>query len=436
MKKKANKKIFVLDTNVLLHDHNSIYKFEENDIVLPITVLEEIDKFKIGNDTINFNAREFTRELDKITSEKDELIEKGISLGKHLGKLSIISINEFSDKMKRSFPDKTKDHMILSVAENYHNSKTNESVVFVSKDINLRVKARSIGLKAQDYKNDKVENTDFMKKENILKVDNDVVDQLYKSNVIPTSIKSGENQYYILKSDKNSGLAKYSNNTLTRIEKNKCFGITPRNAEQTFALDCILNKDIQLVALTGKAGTGKTLITLAGALQQHKKFLQIMMARPIVSLSNKDLGYLPGDVNEKIGPYMLPLFDNLGVIKHSLGKTSKDIRVIENMQQEERLIISPLAYIRGRSLSNTFMIIDEAQNLTPHEIKTIITRAAEGTKLVFTGDIEQIDSPYLDEHSNGLSYLIEKMTGQEIFTHINLMKGERSFLSDLASKLL
>jgi len=212
--------------------------------------------------------------------------------------------------------------------------------------------------------------------------------------------------------------------------------IDPRNAEQTFSIDALTRQEIQLVALTGKAGTGKTLLALATAMHQRKSYKQIFLARPIVPLANRDIGYLPGDVQEKLDPYMQPLHDNLTVIKHQFNQNSNEYQKIEEMLKEEKLLITPLAYIRGRSLSKIFFIVDEAQNLTPHEVKTIITRAGEGTKLVFTGDIEQIDSPYLDTGSNGLTYLTDKMRGQEIFAHVNLVKGERSFLAELASKLL
>ena len=245
-------------------------------------------------------------------------------------------------------------------------------------------------------------------------------------------------QYYILKNGKSSALAHFDpfNKVLGRVEKQKAYGIEPRNAEQAFALDALMRPEIQLVSLTGKAGTGKTLLALAAALYQRKLFTQIFLARPIVPLANRDMGFLPGDVKEKIEPYMQPLMDNLAVIKHKFSQQSPEFTKIDDLLKTEKLVITPLAYIRGRSLSRVFFIVDEAQNLTPHEVKTIITRAGEGTKMIFTGDIEQIDSPYLDSHSNGLSYLSDKMRGQDIFAHVNLVKGERSFLADLASNLL
>ncbi|MFW6222718.1 MAG: PhoH family protein, partial [Bacteroidota bacterium] len=245
-------------------------------------------------------------------------------------------------------------------------------------------------------------------------------------------------QYLILKGGNSSVLAHFDpfNSMVERVEKKKTFGIEPRNAEQTFSFDALLRPEVQLAALTGKAGTGKTLLALAAAIQQSDLYSQVFLARPIVPLSNRDLGFLPGDVKEKIGPYMQPLYDNLSVIKHKFKPQSKEQLMIEEMQSSEKLVISPLAYIRGRSLSKVYFIVDEAQNLTPHEVKTIITRAGEGTKMIFTGDIEQIDSPYLDVQSNGLSYLTSKMQGQDLFAHVNLVKGERSYLAEMASNLL
>ncbi len=439
---KKPKKLFVLDTNVILHDYKCIYNFEENDIVIPIVALEELDHFKKGNEMINFHAREFARELDKIAGDK--LFNGGLQLGKDHGKLRIETGKPFSEEMLQSFADRNPDHRILAIADYLRKNNPDRPVILVSKDINLRMKAKSLGLVAQDYLSDKVQDIDVLKKE--IEVVNNINDaqiqKLYEGHegVAPKeyNITAYPNQYFILKGNKSSALARYDNasKTLHRVEKFKTFGIDPRNSEQTFSLDALLRPEIQLVALTGKAGTGKTLLALAAALHQEANFNQILLARPIVALSNRDLGFLPGDVNEKIGPYMQPLFDNLAVIRNKFKSSSKEFQLIEEMQRTEKLVITPLAYIRGRSLSNVFFIVDEAQNLSPHEIKTIITRAGEGTKLIFTGDIHQIDHPYLDMKSNGLSYLSDKMHGQEIFAHINLVKGERSFLAELASNLL
>ena len=444
MRKKHNKKLFIIDTNVLLHDYKCIYNFEENDVIIPIVVLEELDKFKRGNDIINFHAREFTRELDKLSG--DMLLTANIPLGENLGNLHIETGRDFSDKVNQSFPERTADHRILAIADYVTSSNKDKTVVLITKDINLRMKAKSLGIIAQDYENDKVADIDDLYKGITVMegVDQGLISKLYE---LPEGVSSDEfkvekdlkgHQFFIMKNNGSSALAHYNpaNKMLTRVIKQTTYGIDPRNAEQTFAIEALSNPDIQLVSLTGKAGTGKTLLALAAALQQHKRYKQIFLARPIVPLANRDLGFLPGDVKEKMDPYMQPLYDNLTVIKHKFSHQSPEFLRINDMMKEEKLVITPLAYIRGRSLSSIFFIVDEAQNLTPHEIKTIITRAGEGTKMVFTGDIEQIDSPYLDIASNGLSYLSDKMKNQDIFAHVNLVKGERSFLAELASKLL
>jgi PhoH-like ATPase len=444
MRRKHNKKLFIIDTNVLLHDYKCIYNFEENDIIIPIVVLEELDKFKRGNDLINFHAREFTRELDKLSG--DMLLTANIPLGENLGNMHIETGKDFSEKVSQSFPERTADHRILAIAEYVCGANKDKTVVLITKDINLRMKAKSLGIIAQDYENDKVANIDDLYKGiRILDgVNQESISKLYE---IPEGVGSTEfnlepnltgHQFFIMKNNGSSALAHYNpvNKTLSRVIKQTTYGIEPRNAEQTFAIEALSNPDIQLVSLTGKAGTGKTLLALAAALQQHKRYKQIFLARPIVPLANRDLGFLPGDVKEKMDPYMQPLYDNLTVIKHKFSHQSPEFLRINDMMKEDKLVITPLAYIRGRSLSSIFFIVDEAQNLTPHEIKTIITRAGEGTKMVFTGDIEQIDSPYLDTASNGLSYLSDKMKDQDIFAHVNLVKGERSFLAELASKLL
>ncbi len=444
MRKKRNKKLFILDTNVLLHDYKCIYNFEENDIIIPIVVLEELDKFKRGNDLINFHAREFTRELDKLSG--DMLLTANISLGENLGNLHIETGKDFSEKVSQSFPERNSDHRILAIADWVCSNNKDKTVILITKDINLRMKAKSLGIMAQDYENDKVANIDDLYKgiRVLDKVKQDSINKLYE---IPDGVSISEfnvdsnisgHQFFIMRNNGSSALAHYNpvNKTLNRVIKQTTYGIDPRNAEQTFAIEALCNPEIQLVSLTGKAGTGKTLLALAAALSQNKRYKQIFLARPIVPLANRDLGFLPGDVKEKMDPYMQPLFDNLTVIKHKFSHQSPEFMRINDMMKEEKLVITPLAYIRGRSLSSVFFIVDEAQNLTPHEIKTIITRAGEGTKMIFTGDIEQIDSPYLDTASNGLSYLSDKMKDQDIFAHVNLVKGERSFLAELASKLL
>lgn len=442
VKKMSRKKIFVLDTNVLLHDHTCLQNFQDNDVVIPIVALEELDHFKKGNETINFNAREFARELDRIAG--DSLFNGGISLGKDRGNLRIVTGKQPSDEMRLSFSENTPDHRILAIADYERRQNPNTPVILVSKDINLRMKAKSIGLMAEDYLTDKIANIEAIDRE-IQQIDNlsdESIAALYQpeSRLQPDSIglKPQPNECFELHANASTALAIFNPTTqrLEPVEKTRAFGIEPRNSEQTFALHVLTDPNLLLVALTGKAGTGKTLLALAAALAQEEQFETIMLTRPIIPLSNRDIGFLPGDIDAKIGPYMQPLFDNLSVIKGALKSTSRSFVRIEEMQRNGKLIISPLAYIRGRSLSNSFIIVDESQNLTPHEVKTIITRAGEGTKIVFTGDIYQIDHPYLDTRSNGLSYLTEKMAGQAVFAHINLVKGERSQLADLASDLL
>ena len=443
MTKVKSTKIFVLDTNVILHDHSCIYQFQDNDIVLPITVLEELDKFKKGNEQINFQAREFVRNLDKIVGDK--LFNGGIKLGTDLGKLIIATGKPFSEEMKISFRDDIPDHRILSVADFYTKEDPQRLTIFVSKDINLRMKAKSLGIKAEDYENDKVKDFQIFEKSiaEIENIDDSLIDTIYNEGSLPVSkIKLKEkpyaNNYYILKGTSSNVLVRYEHvsERLIRIEKKKAYGISPRNAEQTFSFNALLDPEIKLMSLTGKAGTGKTLLALAAALEQNETYGQILLARPLVALSDKDIGFLPGDAASKISPYMQPLFDNLSVIKNNYSNRSPEFMKIDEMLKTEHLLITPLAFIRGRSLSNVFFIVDEAQNLTPHEIKTIITRAGEGTKMVFTGDLHQIDTPYLDMKSNGLAYMTDKMHGQEIFSHVNLVKGERSYLAELASNLL
>ena len=440
------KKNFVLDTNVILHDYKCIENFQENDIYLPIVVLEELDKFKKGSDQINYNAREFVRELDTLTS--NDLFLKGASLGPGKGTLHVVTGDKYQEKIYQSFPEKTADHRILSCTLSVAESEKDRKVktILVTKDVNLRMKARSLGIEVEDYITDKVINVDIFKRAQDIyeNIDPDLIDKMYASpdgidaDLFDIKSKLEPNECFILKSVRNSVLARYNpfTNKFKKVEKASNYGIQPRNAEQSFAFEVLNDPDVKLIGLTGKAGTGKTLLALASALKQANVYKQILLARPIVDLANKDLGFLPGDEKQKVAPYMQPLFDNLNVIKGQFAPGGSDARKIDDLQKNGQLVIEALAFIRGRSLSETFCIIDEAQNLTPHEIKTIITRAGEGTKMVFTGDIQQIDSPYLDAQSNGLAYMVDKMKGQELFAHINLIKGERSQLSELASDLL
>lgn len=440
---KTQKKIFVLDTNVVLHDSSCIYQFKEHDVVIPVTVLEELDAFKKGNESINFHAREFARNVDAMSG--DHIFNGGIKIGAGLGKITVRLDEEFHKDIHAAFSSGKPDHHILNTAYCLAKEQSHREVILVSKDVNLRMKAKAVGLPAQDYKNDQVKNLTelYTGHRTVENVDEDVIGQLHSNPhaVHPEDLPTNHfvpNEFMVLRNGKQSALAVYDaeHQTISKIEKNVAYGIAPKNAEQIFALNALMNPDIQLVTISGKAGTGKTLLALAAALEKRKMYRQIFMARPIVPLSNKDIGYLPGDIASKLNPYMTPLFDNLGVIKNQYAENDPNFTRITQMMQEEKLVIEPLSYIRGRSLVKIYFIVDEAQNLTPHEVKTIITRAGEGTKVVLTGDIYQIDHPYLDSQSNGLSYLIEKMQGQKLYAHINLEKGERSKLAELASNLL
>lgn len=436
-------KLFVLDTSVLLHDHDAIMHFEKHDVAIPITVLEELDKFKIGNDTKNFSAREVIRFIDKLSANGG--LQQWISLGRTLGSFKVLLDTQPKEIDAESIYGSGKnDHKIINAVLAVKEQETRKDVILVTKDINLRIKAKALGILAEDYETGKVHSQELEKSSNstLEGVDSDVIKQLFLKGTIEENGVLGAqkvaNGYYILKNGKSSSLAYFNpmSDTIHRVEKEYTSGIKPKNAEQAFAINALMNNNIKLVALQGVAGTGKTLLALAAALEQHKLFQQIILARPLVPLSNKEIGFLPGDAKDKIGPYMEPLWDNLKFIKSQFGENEKKHKHIVEMEESGRILITPLAFIRGRSLSNILFIVDEAQNLTPHEVKTIITRAGEGTKIVFTGDVHQIDTPYLDENSNGLAYLIDRLKGQNLFAHVRLEKGERSELANLANELL
>jgi PhoH-like ATPase len=446
MSKKAvvEKKIFVLDTSVIIYSHEAIKNFEEHDVVIPITVLEELDNFKKGNDTKNFEAREFIRFIDQVSASGSLTTWIPIEQGSKRGNFMVHMNGNSGIDAEKVFGEKKPDHKILNVALSLKKEHPKRKVILVTKDINLRLKAKALDVTAEDYETGKIKNIDTLYKGYVTvdDVETELINKIYKEGTCHykelTKEKPLPNQYFVLRNAKNSVLAFYNHftETIERVEKTYAYNIKPRNAEQVFAINSVLNPEIKLVTLQGVAGTGKTILALAGALEQNKEFNQYYLARPIVPLSNKDIGYLPGDVKSKLNPYMEPLWDNLKLIQNQFKETDKAYKKITEMLEKEKLVITPLAYIRGRSLSNIFFIVDEAQNLTPHEIKTIITRAGENTKIIFTGDIHQIDSPYLDAQSNGLSYLIEKFKGQPIYSHITLEKGERSELANLANDLL
>ncbi len=443
MTKKKTRKIFVLDTSVILYDHNAIKNFEENDIAIPITVLEELDNFKKGNDTRNFEARSFIRWLDEIAENRP--LTDWINLnGPTKGKFKVVmNSNKIKVDANTAFGERKNDHKILNATMAVTEEAKDAKVTLVTKDICLRVKAKSLDLNAEDYETGKIKEIDqlYSGKTEKTRITATAVDNLFEHGSLAASefkIKDPQaNHYYILKSGKKSILSYYNPKTdlIERVEKSTAFKIKPRNAEQTFAMHALLNPDIKLITLRGIAGTGKTLLAIACALEQRRNYQQIYVTRPIIPLSNKDIGYLPGDVKSKLDPYMQPIWDNLKFLKTNLGNDPQAKR-IDEMVENEKIAIAPLAYIRGRTLSNVFFIVDEAQNLTPHEVKTIISRAGENTKIIFTGDIFQIDTPYLDAQSNGLSYVIDKVKNHPLFAHVTLEKGERSDLANLANELL
>lgn len=439
----ATPKIFVLDTSVILYNHTALTSFDAHDVVIPIPVLEELDHFKKGNDIINFEARAFIRTLDNY-SEGRPLTDWIPLNGKDKGQFKVALDGETTPDACQVFGEDKPDHRILNAALRLRSEHPDRKVVLVSKDVNLRIKARALDLQAEDFETGKIKHVDTLYdgKTTVEGVSATLIEQIYQEGFAGWKelfkVEPIPHHYFILKNSKTSVLCYYNplSGLLERVEKTSAFQIKPRNAEQVFALHALMNPEVQLVTIQGVAGTGKTLLALAAALEQRRNFRQIYLARPIVPLSNKDLGYLPGDIKSKLNPYMEPLFDNLKFIQSGFEEKEKDGKKISEMLENEKLVITPLAYIRGRSLSHIFFIVDEAQNLTPHEVKTIITRAGEGTKIIFCGDIYQIDTPYLDAQSNGLSYLIDKMHRHPIHAHITLEKGERSELANVANQLL
>ena len=421
------KKIFVLDTSVILYDHNALNNFKEHDVAIPIQVLEELDHMKTGNETRNAEARSFIRLMDAASGQL--LINQWVPLnGAKGGRFKVVmDYNPGPLDAEAIFGKDKFDNRILNAALGLKHEFPEKRVVLVSKDICLRLKAKSLDLQAEDYETGKIKNVDALYTgQSII---NNVSEEVFKSlkadggfdGSLLNLADPAANHFYILKG---------------KLKARSVFNISPRNDEQAFAIDALLNPSIKLVTIQGKAGTGKTLLAIASALEQRKDYRQIYVTRPIVALSNKDIGFLPGDVKSKIDPYMAPIWDNLRFIKEQYQDDPKMQARIDEFVSSEKIMISPLAYIRGRTLSKIFFIIDEAQNLTPHEIKTIISRAGEETKIVFTGDIYQIDTPYLDAESNGLSHLIENAKNHPLYAHITLDKGERSELANLANDLL
>lgn len=449
------KKIFVLDTSVLLFDSQALFKFQDNDIVICITVLEEIDKFKRDATETGRNARTFSRYLDDL--RKKGRLSQGVPLGKNLGNLRIDLAEEERNRLSRAplLVGNITDHILLEMTLRL-SRKSKYLVVFVSKDTNLRVRADTLGLHTEDYEPTPVDIEHLYSGISELRVSGKLIDKFFQDRKMEVNgrFKLNPNQFVILKDETNeshTALSRYdiSQQALCPLRKRQegIWGIFPKNAEQNFALDLLLDDKIKLVTLVGKAGTGKTLLALATGLYKtidEGNYHRLLVSRPIFPMG-KDIGYLPGDIEQKLNPWMQPVFDNIEFIlgNPTLGAKERDLvpsrrptnRCAELMNQG-MLNIEPLTYIRGRSIPNQYMIVDEAQNLTPHEIKTIITRVGENTKVVITGDCYQIDNPFIDSSNNGLTYVIERFKQESIAGHVTLTKGERSQLAELATNLL
>lgn len=437
------KKIFVLDTNVLLHDPKAIFSFEDNDVVIPIVVIEELDKFKKGIDEIGRNARQVSRILDEYRLKGK--LSQGVQL-EGGGCLRVELNHQSPDRLPSELIATKADNRILATALNLKNDDL--PVILVTKDTNLRIKADALGMRAEDYQSDTITLDDLYSGEMELLVEPGAIDEFYTSGEMAApDPKPLPNQFVLLKNKANpsqTALSRYQlqKNALVPITgiKHGVWGINARNKQQQFALDLLLNDDIRLVTLVGKAGTGKTLLALAAGLDktiESRSFQRLVVSRPVFPMG-KDIGFLPGDIEEKLRPWMQPIRDNLDFLVGSSGgpgrvKGKKDLQSLFDLGMIE---VEPLTYIRGRSMPNQYLIVDEAQNLTPHEIKTIITRAGEGTKVVLTGDPYQIDNPYIDSESNGLTFVVERFKEEAIAGHITLVKGERSDLAELAATLL
>ncbi len=442
------KKIFVLDTSVILYDPQCLFKFEDNQVVIPIIVIEEVDQFKKDLSETGRNARQFSRILDEI--RKKGSLTTGVSLQKG-GVLKVDLVHE----PEKYLPDdllshKKADHRILAVALKLKKQDSKTPVVFITKDVNLRVKADALGLISVDYEPSKVSIEELYSGIKHFLVPSEVIDTFNSQKRLPIDDRELFPNSYVLLIDqhdeKHISLGRFLSQEKVIVPINDTsrgiWGIKPRNIEQRFIMDALLDDTISLVTLVGKAGTGKTLLALACGLEKtldEGKYQKLLVSRPVFPLG-KDIGYLPGEIEEKLNPWMQPIFDNIDYIVSFAGvdKESKRSKggAWRELITQGMLNIEPLTYIRGRSLAYQFLIVDEAQNLTPHEIKTIITRAGEGTKVVLTGDCYQIDNPYIDSSNNGLTYVVEAFKKEKIAAHATLVKGERSQLAELATNLL
>lgn len=439
------KKNFVLDTNVLLHDPRSIFGFGDNDVVIPIYVIEEVDNFKRDLSTLGRNARQVSRSLDEFRARGK--LREGVPIGDAHGHLRVLVAEH---KLPHGVGNgHTIDDQILAVALELAQREQDTPTVFVTKDTNLRIRADALGLHAEDYDVEGVVLDELWSGSSVLDVSPEDVNAFYAGGALPA--EEGReppppNAFVVLRDRTNpqhSAVGKYSASKqayvpLIKTPKEGVWGIRPRNKEQSFALDLLLNDEVRLVTIVGKAGTGKTLLAIAAGLQKTMEdgvYQKMLVSRPIFPLG-RDLGYLPGSVEEKLNPWMQPIFDNVEYLMNLSRSEKKAGRGYHELLDLGILEIEPLTYIRGRSIPNQFIIVDEAQNLTPHEVKTIITRSGEGTKVVLTGDPYQIDNPYVDSASNALTIVADRFKQEKLAGHIVLSKGERSELAELAANLL
>ena len=437
-------KNFILDTNVLLHDPQSLFKFHDNNIIIPITVIEEFDRFKKDMNETGRNARMVSRILDSMR-------EKGsLTTGVNLPGGGTLRVEMFSEKYFKNLPFDLRvdngDNRIIAVAQDVRDRFPDSETIFVTKDSNLRIKADAIGLIAEDYESDKVDIQDLYSGTRSIEVPPDAVDRFYGQGWLESPAALGPNEFITIVDSTNPNHSAICRNDpanarivpVRKILKEGIWSLFPRNREQSFALDVLMDDNIKLVTLVGKAGTGKTLLAIAAGLHktaEENVYNRLLVSRPVFPMG-KDLGFLPGDIEEKLTPWMQPIFDNVELLISGHESEKRHSKGYKELIAMGLLDIEPLTYIRGRSIPNQYLIVDEAQNLTPHEIKTIVTRVGEGTKIVLTGDPYQIDNPYVDSSSNGLTYLVEKFKGERIAAHVTLTKGERSELAELAANLL
>jgi PhoH-like ATPase len=445
--KATDRKIFVLDTNVLLHDPRAIFSFEEHDVVIPIYVVEEIDTFKKDLSELGRNARQVSRYLDQL--REDGSLAMGVKLDR--GGMLRVATTHLALPEEVTL-DKGQDSKIMAVALELTitHKNTDRRVVFITKDTNLRIRADAIGIYTEDFEPEHVQIDELYKGWQELDVDGPLVDKFFAEGTVNLPDPYYAPNEYICLKDKDRptrtaiGRANFDAETGTTklvpvdLYKAGVWGIRPRNREQNYALDALLDDNIKLVTLVGKAGSGKTLLAIAAGLAKvtdQNIFQRMLVSRPIFPLG-KDLGYLPGDVEEKLNPWMQPIFDNVEFLMGLTQKEKKRGRSYKELMDLGIVQIEPLTYIRGRSIPQQYMIVDEAQNLTPHEVKTIISRAGEGTKIVLTGDPYQIDNPYVDQTNNGLIHVVNRFRAEKIAAHVVLTRGERSELAEIAANLL